>query len=59
MKYIPLIVAGFLVVGCGKTEVSAPGVNVKVGPGGVQVKAPNVDVNTGAGGAKVDVGEKK
>src|SRR5262245_39241316 len=53
MKYIPLVAACALLVGCGKTEVNVPGVNVKVGPGGVQVTAPGVDVNAGGGGASV------
>jgi len=46
------------VVGC-KSEVNAPGVNVKVGSDGVKVTAPGVKVDAGPGGAKVDIDKKK
>ena len=54
-----LLLAGLSILGCGKTEVTTPNVNVKVGPGGVKVDAPGVKVDAGPGGAKVDVEEKK
>jgi hypothetical protein len=46
-------------VGCGKTEVNAPGVKIKAGPDGVKVDAPGVKVNSDSSGTKVDVGSEK
>jgi hypothetical protein len=53
-----LLIACLMFLGCGKTEVTTPNVNVKVGPGGVKVDAPGVKVDAGPGGAKVNVDQK-
>jgi hypothetical protein len=57
MFRILLLAAFFAAVSC-KTEVSMPGVKVKVDSNGAKVTAPGVKVEAGLGGAKVDV-EKK
>ena len=52
-----LLLAMLVGMGC-KTEVTAPGVKVKVDGDGAKVTAPGVKVEAGPGGTKVDV-EKK
>ncbi len=52
-----LLVTILVGMGC-KTEVTAPGVKVKVDGDGAKVTAPGVKIEAGPGGAKVDI-EKK
>lgn len=47
-----------LIPGCGKVDVNAPGVKVKVGSEGVKVNAPGVKVEAGKDGVKVDADKK-
>lgn len=53
------LIAMLAFIGCGKTEVNAPGVKVKAGPDGVNVDAPGVKVKSDSSGTKVDVGPDK
>lgn len=54
-----LFFALLALIGCGKTEVNAPGVKVKAGADGVSIDAPGVKVNSDSSGTKVDVGPDK
>ncbi|MBL8821796.1 MAG: hypothetical protein JNJ77_04345 [Planctomycetia bacterium] len=53
------LIALLAIIGCGKTEVNAPGVKVKAGADGVSVDAPGVKVKSDSSGTKVDVGPDK